>query len=293
MIPPRTEPILGPICVLVVDDEAPARLRLVDLLRQQPAVGPILEAEDGIAAIAAIERRRPDLVFLDVQMPELDGLGALDRVVDAIGLEAMPLTVFVTAYDQHAVRAFEANALDYLLKPFSDERFEATMARVRSRLNERSRLDEHSLHDFGQRLMRMISAGPTSLTSRHLDRLVVKSGGATRFIRVADIDWIEAAGVYVNLHINFSSVLGSAPRPGHHAEGKEILYRSSLAELAERLDPARFIRVHRSTIVNIDSILQLEPISHGEFDVVLKSGARTRISRSFRAQLEERLGQSL
>jgi two-component system LytT family response regulator len=297
MIPPRTEPILGPICVLVVDDEAPARLRLVDLLRQQPAVATILEAEDGAAAMASIEQRLPDLVFLDVQMPEIDGLGVLERILERTGLEAMPLTVFVTAYDQHAVRAFEANALDYLLKPFSDERFEATMARVRSRLNERSRLDERSLHDFGRRLMRMISAEPTSFKSRYLDRLVVKSGGATRFIRVADIDWIEAAGVYVNLHIHLHANplanLNSMQRSGHPAEGKEILYRSSLAELAERLDPARFVRVHRSTIVNIDSILQLEPISHGEFDVVLKNGARTRISRSFRAQLEERLGQSL
>jgi two-component system LytT family response regulator len=188
----------------------------------------------------------------------------------------MPLTVFVTAYDQHAVQAFEANALDYLLKPFSDDRFEATMARARSRL------DERSLHQFGQRLVRMISAEPTP---QRLDRLVVKSGGATRFIPVVDIDWVEAAGVYVNLHINHHS--------GQQAGGKEILYRSSLADLAQRLDPARFIRVHRSTMVNIESIQQLEPISHGEFDVVLKSGARTRISRSYRAHLEQRLGQSL
>jgi two-component system LytT family response regulator len=258
------------ISVLVVDDEAPARLRLVDLLRRQPVVGTILEAEDGVAAVETLERRRPDLVFLDVQMPELDGLSVLDHVIGAVGVEAMPLTVFVTAYEQHAVRAFEANALDYLLKPFSDERFEATMARAQTRL------DERSLQEFGQRLVRMISAEP--VTQRRLDRLVVKSGGATRFIRVVDIDWIEAAGVYVNLHI---------------AGTKEILYRSSLAELADRLDPARFIRVHRSTMVNIESILQLEPISHGEFDVVLKSGARTRISRSYRAQLEQRLGQSL
>ena len=273
MVPSRTEDI----SVLVVDDEAPARLRLVDLLRQQPVIGTILEAEDGAAAVATIEKRRPDLVFLDVQMPELDGLAVLDHVIGAVGLEAMPLTVFVTAYEQHAVRAFEANALDYLLKPFSDERFEATMARAQTRL------DERSLHEFGQRLVRMISAEP--VTQRRLDRLVVKSGGATRFIRVVDIDWIEAAGVYVNLHINHLS--------GQQAGSKEILYRSSLAELADRLDPARFIRVHRSTMVNIESILQLEPISHGEFDVVLKSGARTRISRSYRAQLEQRLGQSL
>jgi two-component system LytT family response regulator len=269
MVPPRTENI----SVLVVDDEAPARLRLVDLLREEPLVATILEAEDGAAAVEAIEKQRPDLIFLDVQMPELDGLSVLSEVMGAVGVEAMPLTVFVTAYDQHAVQAFEANALDYLLKPFSDERFEATMARARSRL------DERSLHQFGQRLVRMISVEPTP--QRRLDRLVVKSGGATRFIPVVDIDWIEAAGVYVNLHIN------------QQAGGKEILYRSSLADLAERLDPARFIRVHRSTMVNIESIHQLEPISHGEFDVVLKSGARTRISRSYRAHLEQRLGQSL
>jgi two-component system LytT family response regulator len=265
MIPLRIEKI----CVLVVDDEAPARQRLIDLLRSEPVATTILEAENGAAAVAAIEDRRPDLVFLDVQMPEMDGLS----VMQAVGPEAMPLTVLVTAYDQHAVRAFEANALDYLLKPFSDERFEATMARVRSRLEERN------LHEFGQRLMQMLSSERPAQQQRlnRLDRLVVKSGGVARFIRAVEIDWIEAAGVYVNLHV----------------AGKEILYRSALADLAERLDPARFIRVHRSTIVNIESILQLEPISHGEFEVVLKGGARTRISRSYRAQLEERLGQSL
>jgi two-component system LytT family response regulator len=132
-----------------------------------------------------------------------------------------------------------------------------------------------------RRLARMmtdgIAAAGEAKTSPKLDRLVVKSGGVTRFLRVAEVDWIEAAGVYVTLH----------------AGGKEILYRSALAELAERLDPARFVRVHRSTIVNLESVLHLEPISHGEFDVVLKGGARTRISRSYRAQLEERLGQSL
>jgi len=279
MIPPRTEPI----STLVVDDEAPARLRLVDLLRKQTAIAEVREAENGLAALSLIERRRPDLIFLDVQMPELDGLTVVDKMIDAMGLESLPLTVFVTAYDQHAVRAFEANALDYLLKPFSDERFEATMARARSRL------DERSLQEFGQRLMRLISEEPATRKSPYLDRLVVKLGGATRFIRVADIDWIEAAGVYVNLHIRCDPV----QRLGRPAKGKEILYRSSLAELADRLDPARFVRVHRSTIVNIESIVQLEPISHGEFDVVLKSGDRARISRSYRTQLEERLGQSL
>src|SRR5271165_4001093 len=252
--------------VLVVDDEAPARQRVIDLLRNDEQVGTIVEAADGQAAVESILDFRPDLVLLDVQMPELDGLA----VVEAIGPAEMPLTVFITAYDQHALRAFEANALDYLLKPFSDERFEGTMARVKTRL------DERSLREFGQRVMKMVSTAP-SAADRRWDRLVVKAGGTTRFVRVVDIDWIEAAGVYVNLHVS----------------GKELLYRAALNELAERLDPRRFVRVHRSAIVNIESILQLEPISHGEFDAVLRNGARTRVSRTYRAQLEKRLGQPL
>jgi two-component system LytT family response regulator len=192
-------------------------------------------------------------------------------VIGAIGADQMPLTVFVTAYDQHAIRAFEANALDYLLKPFSDERFEATMTRVKSRL------DERSLKEFGQRVMKLVSAAPNSPERRRLDRLVVKSGGTTRFIRVIDIDWIEAAGVYVTLHV----------------AGKELLYRAALNDLAERLDPRRFVRVHRSALINIESVLQLEPISHGEFEVVLRDGSRTRVSRTYRGQLEKRLGQTL
>jgi two-component system, LytTR family, response regulator len=258
---PRTDLIQ----VLVADDEAPARQRLLDLLRKDPEVGRIIEAADGIAAVEAIQTQKFDLVLLDVQMPELDGLG----VIDAIGAEEMPLTIFVTAYDQHAIRAFEANALDYLLKPFSDERFEAAMGRVKCRL------DERSLREFSQRMMRMVSSAPAA--ERRWDRLVIKSAGTTRFLRVADIDWIEAAGVYVNLHV----------------AGKELLYRTALNELAEHLDSKRFIRVHRSAIVNIESILQLEPLSHGEFDVVLKNGSRTRVSRTYRALLEQRLGQPL
>jgi two-component system, LytTR family, response regulator len=260
------QPALENIKVLVVDDEAPARQRLLDLLRRDPQVGSILEACNGEDAVELIGEHHPALVFLDVQMPELDGLG----VIDAIGPAEMPLTVFVTAYDQHAIRAFEANALDYLLKPFSDERFEGAICRAKARLEERSLLE------FGQRVMKMVSTAPAS-TDRRWDRLVVKSGGSTRFIRVVDVDWIEAAGVYVNLHV----------------AGKEFLYRTALNDLADRLDPRRFVRVHRSAIVNIESIVQLEPISHGEFDVVLRNGSRARVSRTYRAQLEKRLGQPL
>ncbi|MGA7108172.1 MAG: LytTR family DNA-binding domain-containing protein [Terracidiphilus sp.] len=255
-----------PIHVLVADDEAPARQRLMDLLAKDTRVSNVAEAADGEAAVEAIQRQQPDLVFLDVQMPELDGLG----VIEAIGATEMPLTVFVTAYDQHAIRAFEANALDYLLKPFSDERFEATMGRAKARL------DERSIGEFGQRVMKMVASVPAG-AERRLDRLVVKSGGTTRFVRAVDIDWIEAAGVYVTLHV----------------AGKELLYRAALNDLAERLDPRRFVRVHRSALVNIESILQLEPMSHGEFEAVIKNGSRTRVSRTYRALLEKRLGQPL
>ena len=259
-------PTLEPIHVLVADDELPARQRLMDLLRRDDQVGSVSEAADGQTAVEMIQRQDPDLLFLDVQMPELDGLA----VIDAIGAAQMPLTVFVTAYDQHAIRAFEANALDYLLKPFSDERFEATMCRAKARL------DERSMREFGQRVMKMVNAAPAA-PERRLDRLVVKAGGTTRFIRVIDIDWIEAAGVYVTLHVG----------------GKELLYRAALNDLAEKLDPRRFVRVHRSALINIESVLQLEPISHGEFEAVLKNGSRTRVSRTYRVQLEKRLGQPL
>jgi two-component system LytT family response regulator len=251
--------------VLVVDDEAPARERLVDLLRQDGDVARISEAADGLEAVDMILGDPPNLVFLDVQMPELDGLG----VIEAVGPTEMPLTIFVTAYDQHAIRAFEANALDYLLKPYSDERQEAAMARAKLRLSERS------VVEFGQRMLRLASRPAPQ--KRPLDRLVVKSGGTTRFVRVADIDCIEAAGVYVSLHVT----------------GRRLLYRATLQELIGKLDDMRFVRVHRSAVINIESIVQLDAKSHGEFDVVLKHGSRARVSRSYRAQLEKRLGQPL
>ena len=247
--------------VLVVDDEAPARQRLIDVLQKDAGIASVLEATNGIDAVTMIERERPDLVFLDVQMPELDGLG----VIDAVGAAEMPLTVFVTAYDQHAIRAFESNALDYLLKPYSDERLEETLARARSRLTAAQ----------AGNLVRLIAQ--RAPVDRYLDRLVLKSAGVTRFLRVDEIDWIEGAGVYVNLHVG----------------GKSLLYRSALTQLATSLDPNRFIRVHRSTIVNIDSIVQLNPVSHGEFDVLLRDGSVARVSRTYRALLEQRLGQPL
>jgi two-component system LytT family response regulator len=253
------------IRALIVDDEAPARQRIADLLHQDDDVSSLQEAGDGETAVRMILSDKPDLVLLDVQMPELNGF----EVIEAVGTENMPLTVFVTAYDQHAIRAFEANALDYLLKPFSDERFETMLTRVKRRRN-----DLH-LREFGQNVARVIAMQATD--KRYLDRLAVKTDGITRFVRVKDIEWIEAAGVYVTLHIS----------------GKEFLYRASLTDLVQSLDPSRFLRIHRSVVVNIENIVQLEPLSHGEFEVLLKDGSHPRASRTYRASMEKRLGQKL
>lgn len=261
---PMGPPASDPIRVLVVDDEEPARRRLTDLLRANPRVGAVLEAGDGRSAVQIIRAEQPDLVFLDMQMPELTGL----QVVDAVGADALPLTIFVTAHDQHAIRAFEANALDYLLKPFSDERLEAALAR------SFIRFDERQMKVFGQDIVRILAARAPLL---RLDRLAVKSAGATHFVRTAEIDWIEGAGVYVTLHVG----------------GQLMLHRASIGELVDNLDPRQFVRIHRSTIVNIDRIVRLEPISHGEFDAVLQNGSRARVSRTYRAFLERRLGQPL
>jgi len=258
------------IFALVVDDEAPARERLVDLLEADPDVGRILEAENGAAAIALIRQTRPDLVFLDVQMPGVDGFG----VIDAIGLDRMPLTVFVTAYDQFAIKAFDADAADYLLKPFGNKRYEATIERIKQRLcNRSSRKDKSGA--FGPELVNLITK--RSQPGAIWEWVVIKSRDETRLIMTRDIDWVGASGVYVTVH----------------AGGQEFLYRASLATFASRLDPFQFVRIHRSNLVNLRSIATLERRSHGEFDVVLKDGTRLLISRNYRSEVEAMLGQRL
>jgi two-component system LytT family response regulator len=251
--------------ILVVDDEEPARQRLRDLLENDPDVGEILEVENGLDAVESILKKQPDVVFLDVQMPGLDGLG----VIDTIGIERMPVTVFVTAFDQHAVRAFESAALDYVLKPYGDERMEAAFSRAKAHL------DDESVRVFGQSMLKLLDG--RHLDNTFLDRLVIRERNKTNLIRVESIDCIESAGVYVALHV------GDA----------RIIHRAALSELIGQLDPRRFVRVHRSTIVNIDSILHLEPATHGEFDLVLRGGQRVHVSRTYRSLLEARLGQSL
>lgn len=246
-----------------MDDEAPARLRLRDLLAKDAEVVAIHEAGNGEEAVRLIQEERPDLVLLDIQMPGLEGLG----VVAAVGAEAMPLTVFVTAFDQHAVRAFETNALDYILKPFGDERMQSMLSRVKQRLRQMQ------VETFGQNLARAMSA----LTGMegYQDRIAIKSAGITTFLPATQIDWVEAAGAYVTLH----------------AGDRGFLCRRSLASLL-RLDPRRFVRVHRSAVVNIESIAQLEPLSHGEFEITTKHGGHLRVSRTYRSLLERRLGET-
>jgi two-component system LytT family response regulator len=259
------------IRVLVVDDEAPARKRMMDLLAKDRDVGQILEAKNGVDAVQLIQDAHPDIVFLDVQMPGVDGFG----VIDALGAENMPLTVFVTAYDQFAVQAFEAEAIDYLLKPFGDSRYEKMMERVKRRLAESRADDASAPNAFGPEVLK--------LAARHVEPgeiwnwMVVKKRDATQLVMTQDIDWIEAAGVYVTLH----------------SGGEEFLYRAGLAAVANRLDPSVFVRIHRSSVVNLKAVAFLERRSHGEFEIVLKDGTRLMLSRSYRAEVETVLGQSL
>ena len=260
-----------PICVLVVDDEAPARRRLTELLAKDRDINRVLEAKNGIAAVSLIQDEHPDIVLLDVQMPGVDGFG----VIDALGVENMPLTVFVTAYDQFALRAFEADAVDYLLKPFGDERYEKTMERVKKRLRAIRAGVSDDGGSVGPELLKL--AAKRAKPGEIWDWVVVRTRTATRLLMTQDIDWVEAAGVSVTLH----------------AGGEEYLYRANLSAVASRLDPFQFVRIHRSSLVNLKSIAFLERRSHGEFEIVLKDGTRLMLSRNYRAEVEMRLGQSL
>jgi two-component system LytT family response regulator len=259
------------IRVLVVDDEAPARKRLTDMLARDRDIDRVIEAKNGGAAVALIQEERPDVVFLDVQMPGVDGFG----VVDAVGAKNMPLTVFVTGYDRFAVQAFEADAIDYLLKPFGDSRYAITMDRIKRRLREVRADNSAATNLFGPELLKL--ATRRAIPGEFWQWLAVRTREATRLVMAEDIDWVEAAGVYVTLHVG----------------GEELLYRAGLAAVADRLDPFQFVRIHKSSLVNIRSIASLERRSHGEFEVVLKDGKRLMLSRSYRAHVEKMLGQSL
>lgn len=247
---------------LVVDDEPLARDRLSSFLADDPEVEVVGECADGPSAIAAIRGDRPDLVFLDVQMPGSDGFG----VVESVGPEHMPVTIFCTAYDKYALRAFEARALDYLLKPFDRDRFSVALGRAKDQIRRRR---ESGVQEKLQALLEDVKPAASGL-----DRLAVKSGGSVYFVRTDEIDWVEAAGNYTKLHA-----------------GKQThLIRETMTALEAKLDPKRFARIHRSTIVNLERVRELQPYFHGDYVVIMGDGTQLTLSRNYRPRLGERFG---
>ena len=238
-------PVLN-IRTLIVDDEPLARSNLRVLLERDPQIEVVGECSSGVEAIQQIRRCNPDLVFLDVQMPECDGFDVLEQ----LGADPPKAIVFVTAYDQYALRAFEAGALDYLLKPFDNARFERALQRAKQNLQ------------------------PQPESSRKVARIIIKSAGQIVFVKTTEIDWIEAADYYSCLHVG----------------SKSHLLRRSMTELEKGLDSTAFCRIHRSAIVNLSRVRSLKIGPDGEYEVLLESGDAVRLSRRYRAQLQQRLG---
>lgn len=243
---------------LLVDDEPLAREGLRVLLARDPDVAAIHEARNGKEAVETIRGVRPDLVFLDIQMPEMDGFAVLREV----GAEQMPAVIFVTAHDKYAIQAFEINAVDYLLKPVTEERFAKALARGKSSLNSRA-ADEASLQILS--LLETIAA-----PRRSLKRFAVRSAGKTSFVDIEDIDWMEAAENYVQLH----------------AGRAEHLLHVTMSVLERQLDPELFLRIHRSVIVNVRRIKELQPIMHGEYVITLANGVRLQSGRIYNEKLK-------
>jgi len=242
------------IRTLVVDDEPVARARMLSLLQNEPDIEVIGECESGSEAISRIEHASPDLVFLDIQMPQMDGL----QLARALG-ERMPAVVFVTAYDEYALRAFEVHALDYVLKPFSAERFKSALTHAR------------------QHLSKQRTTGAHEAPRERRERLVIKSSGRIYFVRTHDIDWCEAAGNYVRLHVG----------------AQTHLVRGTMGYIESQLDSTQFVRVHRSTIVNVDRIQELRSSFNGEYIITLHDKTRLTLSRGYRDGLQTKLGKAL
>lgn len=244
---------------LIVDDELLARERLRQLLRDEPDIEIVGECADGEQALAAIRREAPDLIFLDVQMPELDGFG----VLEAVTTEPPPVIVFVTAHDKFALRAFEVHAADYLLKPFDRERFKTALLHAVDRLKYRERSDQSNAQ--------AAVLAELKPPAKPLERLAVKTSGRVIFVKLEDIDYIEAAHNYVELHVQKQS----------------HLLRETLNSIEARLPADRFVRISRSVIVNIDRVKELQPLFYGEYTLTLHNGARLTLSRRYRDKLQQ------
>src|ERR1051325_1972426 len=250
------------IRVLLVDDEPLARDVLREMLQNDPDAVIVGESVNGAEALVAIREHSPDLIFLDVQMPELGGF----ELLSALSKNEIPKIIFVTAYDQYAVRAFEVNALDYLLKPFDQERFDAAWSRAKAHIvaDREVGVDQRILA-----LLEELKAG-----NKYLERLVIKSAGRIYFLETNEIDWIEAEGNYVSVH----------------SGKKSHLLRETISTLEAQLDPKKFVRIHRSSIVSLDRIQELQPWFHGEYRIILNDGTQLILSRNHRAKLQEALG---
>jgi two-component system LytT family response regulator len=262
------------IRTIIVDDEPLGRSRIESLLEDEQDIEIVAQCGDGVEALRVIKESTPDLLFLDVQIPEITGF----ELLDSLDRFDPPIVIFVTAHDEFALRAFDVHALDYLLKPFDDERFHEALNRARAHLRDkdaatlRRRLRDflHETHDLGR------SEPTTNYSTRRLTRIVVKEGDRILFLKVDDVDWIEAADYYAKIHVGTST----------------YLIRETLANLEMQLDPERFIRIHRSTIVNLDRVQEMQPWFHGAFVVILVDGTELRLSRSRREHLQSRLQQT-
>jgi two-component system, LytTR family, response regulator len=253
------------IRLLMTDDEPVALRRLRRLLQAAEDVDIVGECGDGASAVEAIRELAPDVVLLDVQMPELDGFG----VVQALGAEILPIIIFVTAYDRYALRAFDVHALDYVLKPVDQERLLLAIDRARVRLAA----PRHRTVD--ERMVALLE--DLTAQRRYLTRVPVRAERGLRVVDLAEVDWISAADNYVTLH----------------TAGREYLLRDTMARLEQQLDPAQFVRIHRSAIVRVDRIRELLPAFHGDYTVILKDGARLTLTRGYRPKMEEALGRRL
>lgn len=267
---------------MIVDDETLAREALAVMLGGDAEIEVVAECRNGREAVAAIRDRSPDIVFLDIQMPEMDGF----QVVEEIGAERMPVTVFVTAFDKHALRAFEAHALDYLLKPFDHDRFESALQRAKTHVR-RQKLGEMSESFFAALADMKLNAGvpppdagegkPDSAPPKEpIERVVIKSGGRIYFLKTEEIDWVEAEGDYLSLH----------------SGNQSHLIRETMGNFHAKLEPKKFLRIHRSAIVNVERIKDIQPLFKGEYVITLTGGKRLKSSRGYRRELQSLLDEA-
>jgi len=272
------------IRVLIAEDEPVPRRRLARLLGEEPGVRVVAQCAGGREAVDRIHEEAPDIVFLDVQMPDLDGF----QVIESVGLDRMPTIVFVTAYDEYAVRAFEVHAVDYLLKPYDQARFRTALARARQRLEAQRQGPAPAAPDDESRLRALLrslvetvpDAAAASLASSHAstttsatsEHVAVRVDGALRIVRLEEIDWFETEGNYLRLH----------------AGKQSYLVRQTASHLEAQLDPRRFVRIHRRYLVNVARIHEVQPWFGGDAVVVLRDGTKLRLSRTYREQFHAR-----